>query len=112
MIPKFVQNQKTIIIPHVGSNRTLYKAMLVENPKIGLASSNLLFEVLDKLKSEDDLMALYHNTAPDDLDFTPASTDQTIPARDDPLSNTSSKWLAPFFEPLPRSLVPIHLGGL
>ena len=53
---------------HVGSNRTPYKAMLEENPKIGLASSNLIFEILDKLKSEDDLMALYQDTAPDDLD--------------------------------------------
>ncbi|XP_076069946.1 KRAB-A domain-containing protein 2-like [Oratosquilla oratoria] len=54
---KFVQQQKNCA-HHAGINRTPYKAMFGEDPKVGLTSSSLPPEILERLKSEDDLLAV------------------------------------------------------
>ncbi|XP_041378891.1 KRAB-A domain-containing protein 2-like [Gigantopelta aegis] len=43
----------------VESHAMVYKAMFGEDPKVGLTSSSLLPEILERLQSEDDLLALY-----------------------------------------------------
>lgn len=50
---KFVQNQKNFA--HAGTNRTPYKGMFGEDPKLGLTPSSLVCEMLESLQSEDDL---------------------------------------------------------
>lgn len=62
---KFVQQQKNCA-HHAGINRTPYKAMFGEDPKIGLTSSILAPEMLGRLRSED-LIALFSVPASADL---------------------------------------------
>jgi hypothetical protein len=54
---KFVQQQKNSA-HHAGIKQTPYKAMFGEDPKVGLTSSSLPQEILERLQSEDDLLAL------------------------------------------------------
>ena len=61
---KFVQQQKNCA-HHVGIKQTPYKAMFGEDPKVGLTSSSLPPEILERLQSEDDLLALHQSTPPD-----------------------------------------------
>ena len=56
---KFTQQQKNCS-HHSGINQTPYKALFGENPKVGLTSSSLPAEILERLQSEDDLLALCH----------------------------------------------------
>ena len=54
---KFVQQQKNCA-HHAVIKQTPYKAMFGEDPKVGLTSSSLPPELLERLQSEDDLVAL------------------------------------------------------
>ena len=49
---------------HAGINTTTNKAMFGEDPKIGLTSSSLPPEILERLQSEDDLLALHQIPPP------------------------------------------------
>ncbi|XP_068233471.1 KRAB-A domain-containing protein 2-like [Palaemon carinicauda] len=53
---EFVQQQKNCAL-YARINRTLYKAMFGEDPKVGLTWSSLPSEILERLQSEDDLQA-------------------------------------------------------
>jgi len=59
---KFVQQQKNCA-HHAGINRTPYKAMFGEDPKVGLTSSSLPPELLQRLQSEEDLLELLESPA-------------------------------------------------
>ena len=98
---KFVQQQKNCA-HHVGINLTPYKAMFGEEPKVGLTSSSLPPEILERLQSEDDLRMLNQSqTLPptsnelsslppainDSLLFS-ASNDQPPPPAINPLVNS------------------------
>ncbi|KAH3751733.1 hypothetical protein DPMN_186302 [Dreissena polymorpha] len=54
---KFTQQQKNCS-HHAGINQTPYKALFGEDPKIGLISFSLPADILQRLQSEDDLIAL------------------------------------------------------
>jgi hypothetical protein len=70
---KFVQQQKNGA-HHAGINRTPFKAMFGEDPKVGLTSSSLSSDMLARLQSEDDLVALLSaNPASDNNSATPAA---------------------------------------
>ena len=73
---KFVQQQKNCA-HHAGINRTPYEAMFGENPKVGLTSSSLPSEMLERLQSEDDLRALL--TSPTEPTTEPVSNDVSEP---------------------------------
>lgn len=75
---KFVQQQKNCA-HHAGINRTPYEAMFGENPKVGLTSSSLPSEMLERLQSEDDLRALLHLTSPTEPTTEPVSNDVSEP---------------------------------
>ncbi|XP_076032943.1 uncharacterized protein LOC143020411 [Oratosquilla oratoria] len=77
---KFVQQQKNYG-HHAGINRTPYKAMLEEDPKVGLVSSSLPPEILEKLKSEDDLLAVLQPPSSTNTESTYDETDVQISAR-------------------------------
>jgi len=55
---RFVQHQKNSA-HHSGITRTSFKALFGTDPRVGLASSSLALEVLERLQSEDDLLALF-----------------------------------------------------
>ena len=76
---KFTQQQKNCS-HHAGINQTPYKALFGENPKVRLTSSSLPSEILERLQSEDDLLAIcgQQNTA-DEQQPTPARTDEPQP---------------------------------
>ena len=57
---KFVQQKKNCA-HHAGIKRTPYKAMFGEDPKIGLTSSSLPHEILERIQTEDDLLALHQS---------------------------------------------------
>ena len=60
--------------------------MFGENPKLGLASSNLPIQILEKLKSKEDLMALHQCTPVSvDSDLLEADNNQSRSATGEPL---------------------------
>ena len=81
---KFVQQQKNCT-HHAGINRTPYKAMFGEDPKVGLTSSSLPPEILERLQSKDDLLALYQAPPPDTTavhnnELSPTTNEQLPPS--------------------------------
>ena len=70
---EFVQQQKNCA-HHTGINRTPNKAMFGEDHKVGLTSSSLPPEILERLKSEDDLLQLLQ----------PPSSTNTVSTSDEP----------------------------
>ncbi|XP_076040906.1 uncharacterized protein LOC143025317 [Oratosquilla oratoria] len=76
---KFVQQQKNCA-HHAGINRTPYKAMFGEDPKVGLTSSSLPPEILERLKSEDDLLAVLQPPSSTNTESTSDETDVQISA--------------------------------
>ncbi|KAK4328993.1 hypothetical protein Pmani_000629 [Petrolisthes manimaculis] len=76
---KFVQQQKNFA-HHAGINRTPYKAMFGEDPKVDLTSSSLPPEILERLKSEDDLLAVLQPPSSTNTESTSDETDVQISA--------------------------------
>ena len=86
---KFTQQQN-----HAGINQTPYKALFGENPKVGLTSSSLPSEILERLQTEDDLLAICgQQSTADEPKSTPARTDepQSTPARTDEPPSTPAR---------------------
>ncbi|XP_076057193.1 uncharacterized protein LOC143034707 [Oratosquilla oratoria] len=74
---KFVQQQKNCA-HYAGIDRTPYKAMFGEDPKVGLTSSSLPPEILERLKSEDDLLAVLQSPSSINTESTPDEIDVQI----------------------------------
>ncbi|XP_037774445.1 KRAB-A domain-containing protein 2-like [Penaeus monodon] len=62
----FVQHQKNSA-HHSGSKCTPSKALFGTDPRVGLASSSLPLQVLERLQSEDDLLALFASPSEDEV---------------------------------------------
>ncbi|KAK4326283.1 hypothetical protein Pmani_003149 [Petrolisthes manimaculis] len=76
---KFVQQQKNCA-HHAGINRTPYKAMFGEDPKVSLTSSILPPEILERQYSEDDLLAVLQPPSSTKPESTSDETDVQISA--------------------------------
>ncbi|XP_076031184.1 uncharacterized protein LOC143019434 [Oratosquilla oratoria] len=68
-------------------NRTPYKAMFGEDPKVGLTSSSLPPEILERLKSEDDLLTVLQPPSSTNTESTSDETDVQISATHEKLMN-------------------------
>ena len=68
-----------------GINRTSYRAMFGGDPKVGLTSSSLPPEILERLQSEDDLLPLHHAPLPAITEPTSAHNNEPPPAPNEPL---------------------------
>ncbi|XP_076045736.1 uncharacterized protein LOC143027975 [Oratosquilla oratoria] len=76
---KFVQQQKNCA-HYAGINKTSYKAMFGEDAKVGLTSSSLPPEIPERLKSEDDLLAVLQPPSSTNTESTSDETDVQISA--------------------------------
>ncbi|XP_047497850.1 KRAB-A domain-containing protein 2-like [Penaeus chinensis] len=91
---RFVQHQ-TNSAHHPGIKGTPFKALFGTDPRVGLASSRLPLEALERLQSEDDLFAPFACPSEDEVfaqdpqpppaSAAPASTSQPTPAQDCPI---------------------------
>ncbi|XP_064120901.1 KRAB-A domain-containing protein 2-like [Macrobrachium nipponense] len=95
---RFVQNMKNSAY-RSGIKLTPYKAMFVCDPKVGLTSSYLPSEVLERLQTEDDLLALISEPTEDEVSAhtsptadTTASTNTTHPTPDPTTSVSTSPY--------------------
>lgn len=80
---EFVQQQKNCA-HHAGINRIPYKAMFGEDHKVGLTSSGLAPEILERLKSEDDILAVLQPPSSINTESTSEETDvQISPKREE-----------------------------
>ncbi|XP_037790651.1 uncharacterized protein LOC119586011 [Penaeus monodon] len=96
---RFVQHQKNSA-HHSGIKRTPFKAMFGIDPRVGLASSSLPLEILERLQSDDDLLALFASPSEDEVlaqdpqpppaPAAPAPTSQPTPAHDCPTPPASA----------------------
>ena len=98
---RFVQNMKNSAY-HSGIKRTPYKAMFGCDPKVGLTSSCLPSEVIERLQTEDDLLALISEPTEDEVSAhtsptadTTASTNTTHPTPDHTASAMNKHSLPP-----------------
>ena len=86
---KFVQQQKNCT-HHAGINRTSYKAMFGEDLKVGLRSCSLPSEILERLQSEDDLLAPRATTKPTSVHNNEPPPDTNEPSPSPPVPATLS----------------------
>ncbi|XP_076049414.1 uncharacterized protein LOC143030097 [Oratosquilla oratoria] len=77
---KFVQQQKNCA-HHAGINRSPHKAMFEGDPKVGLTSSSLPPEILERLKSQDNLLAVLQPPSSTKTESTSDETDVQIPSK-------------------------------
>ena len=111
---KFVQQQKNCA-HHAGINRTPYKAMFGEDPKVGLTSSSLPPEILERLQFEDDLLALYQapssdTTAVHNNELPPATSEQlppSPPAISQPFTSFQAPSVQHHHNPSPLNSTPL-----
>jgi len=64
----FVQWQKKNCSKHRIINRSPYKALFGSEPKIGLSSKNLAYDILQSIKTEEDLNELINTEVSDEVD--------------------------------------------
>ncbi|XP_047495405.1 uncharacterized protein LOC125043362 [Penaeus chinensis] len=87
---RLVQHQKNSA-HHCGIKRTPFKALFGTDPRVSLATSSLPLEVLERLQSEDDFLALFASPSeeevlaqdpqPSPASAAPAPTSQPTPAQ-------------------------------
>ena len=91
---KFVQQKKNCAY-HAGIKQTPYKAMFGEDPRIGLTSSSLPHEILERLQTEDDLLALHQPSPTANLESASVEASVLPSASNEPRSLPSATSVPP-----------------
>ena len=94
----FVQFQKNIAL-HAGIKRAPYEALFGGKPKVGLTSSTLPQEVINKLQTEEDLQRLFQEPPGDQLSPDTSSSIITSPSTQSNSSN-SDLGMSPLSSPV------------